>query len=191
MICKVSNPAFDRSFTTVSYNGVEVISINQKTAIYDSYVYFHINESAVDDALSKSLTAAEEKAENEKTGNSSSTEEKAEDKKPSLTEFQKKLAHRLLQLEFIVFEDGAQRGYGKMIGTQFPYLQALRKENQNEHDELIDSSERYKKLLSMFPDWTDKNNLQPKYEAKDVGVLAALAGTLGQHGEGVEQCSIM
>lgn len=169
---KTNNPAFDLSITTISYNGVEVISINQKTAIYDSYVYFNINEKAILEALSKP--------------------EMEEEKQVKLSSFQQKLADRIRQIEFIVFEDGADRGYGKMLSAQLPYLQALRKENPEEHDQLISSNERYKKLFEMFPDWTDKNNLQPKYEARDVGIFAIMAHHSAQNSEdGKPECSIM
>jgi hypothetical protein len=173
--CNVKNPAFDRQYTTVSYNGVEVISINQKTAIYDSYCYFNVSENAVEEALAKPEVVEDEKAENT----------------VKLTAFQQKVTDRLTQLVSIIFEDGAQRGYAKWIGIQLEHLRTLKQENTTEHDQLINSNAQYKKLLDMFPDWIDINNLQRKYEAQDVGAVMALAGTLGKDGEGLEKCSIM
>lgn len=154
--CKANDSAFDRTETTITYKGVEVISINQKTAIYDSYCYFNISEQAVEEALAKQ-----------------EVEEKSENEAVKLTKFQKKLADRLSQVEFIVFGEGAQLGYGKMLGAQFPYLQALKKENPAEHDQLINSNEKYKKLLEMFPNWTDAFNLQGRYQDQDVGPFLA------------------
>ena len=103
---------------------------------------------------------------------------------------QKKLDQELSQLANIVFEDGAQRGYGKHISSYLKKLVDLKKENTTEHDQLISTNEQYKNLLTMFPDWTDAKNLQRKYEAADVGPFMAVAGTLGQDGE-KEQCRIM
>jgi len=149
------HPAFDRREIYISFNGVEVININQKTAMLDAWVMFHLNEDNVKEALSKTDVIPE--------------------KAPKLTEFQSRLASRLGQLEFVIFEDGAQRGYGKTIGQQFPYLIELRNENPEEHDKLIASNEQYKKLYEMFPEWKEVNNLQRKYEKMDVGVFAVLS----------------
>lgn len=163
------HPAFDRREITVSFNEVEVISINQKTAMYDAWVHCHLNAKNIEEALLKKDVIPE--------------------KKPELTEYQEKLANRLLQLEDIIFGDGAQRGYGSFIGAQFPYLIKLREENPEEHDKFIASKESYKKLYQMFPNWTDRNNLQRKYEAMDVGVFAAMSAS-SYDGE-PPQCRLM
>lgn len=156
--CKEKNPAFDRRELTVTLNGEEVISINQKTAIYDAYVYFHLNEKNIKAALLKTDYIPPEPPE-----------------PPKLTEYQEKLAERLLQLEGIIFGNMAQRGYGSYIGLQFPYLTKLRNENPEEHDKFIASNDHYKKLYEMFPNWTDPNNLQRRYEAMDAGPFMAMS----------------
>lgn len=150
------NPDFDRSYTRISLNGIEVISINQKTASYDSWVMFNINKDRLEEALAKNAEVV--------IPNSAS----------ALTEFQVRLKDRLRQLESIIFEDGAQRGYGKLIGAQLTELKQLQQENPQEHDELISSNAQYQKLVEMFPSWTDSKNLQPKYEAQDVGAFSTL-----------------
>ncbi len=187
MQCKIDNLRFNCTVTAVSYNGVEVISIKQQTAIYDSYVYFNINEKEIDKALTKSLSGAKGKIVIKKTDKSPSLEEKKEDKNTQLTKFQKNLADRLSVIEFIVFDGGAETGHGSVLGEQLPCLQALRKENPEEDDKLMNSSDRYKELITMFPEWTDKYNLQPAYEAKN----AAKLGTLEQDNDGHEQCKMM
>ncbi len=150
-----THPQFDRREIYISFNGVEVIKINQKTAMYDAWVMFNLNEENIKEALSRpDLIPA---------------------KAPELTPFQSRLAMRLGQLKFVIFGDGAQRGYGKTIGDQFPYLIEMRKENPEEHDKFIASNEQYKKLYEMFPDWKDVNHLQKKYEDMDVGVFAVLS----------------
>jgi len=169
-------PAFDRNEYSVKYNNVEVITINQKTAIYDSWVYFHLNSSAITQAIELNEEITPEQAHNM-------------NKEPELTEYQQRLSERLSQLEFIIFGGGASRGYGKMIGVQFPYLKDLRAENPQEHDAFLQTKDNYKELAEMFPSWNDHKGLQAKYESADVGVFAAL-GASSENGEPPE-CSIM
>ena len=169
-------PAFDRNEYSIKYNNVEVITINQKTAIYDSWVYFNLNSSAIEQAIELNEEIAPEQA-------------KEMYKEPELTEYQQRLEERLSQLEFIIFRDGASRGYGKMIGAQFPYLKDLRAENPQEHDAFLQTKDNYKKLVEMFPSWNDHKGLQAKFEAADVGVFATLGAT-SDNGEPPE-CTIM
>lgn len=161
--CERHTPAFDKINYTLYYNDVSVITINQKTAIYDAYIYFNISTSSVDEALAKNAEISEKELGEKKSA------------APKLTEYQKRLVNRLRQLEFIIFEDGADRGYGSSIAQQFPYLQDLKRENPEEHDQLILNNERYKQLFEMFPAWTDPNHLQAHYEARDVGPFVALS----------------
>ena len=46
--------------TTVRYNGVDLISIREKTASWDPWVVFSFDESKVDEALVEKATEAEE-----------------------------------------------------------------------------------------------------------------------------------
>ena len=114
--CEKRTPDFDKVMYNIYYNDVSVISINQKTAIYDAYVYFNISASSVEEALAKNAETTEEEA----------IEKYAE---PVLTNYQQRLASRLSQLVFIVFEGGASRGYGRDIGNQCQLLNELKKEN--------------------------------------------------------------
>lgn len=173
--CEKITPDFDEVRYEIYYNDVSVINISQKTAIYDAYVYFNISASAVEEALAKNTEITEQEA-------------LAKSTKPELTEYQTRLADRLAQLVGIIFEGGASRGYGSMIGAQFSYLIALRKENPIEHDALIASNPRYTKLLEMFPNWSDPNHLQARYERMDVGPFAAMSA--GSE-DGTNQCRIM
>lgn len=50
----------------------------------------------------------------------------------------------------------------------------MQTENQQEHDELINSHSQYKQLMEKFPGWNDKHNLQPYYEKQDLGPMAFL-----------------
>ncbi len=153
---KKRTPAFDRSHSIISLNGIEIITISQKTASYDSYVYFNFDLPAIDNALAKNA-------------------EKHEPIKKVLTEYQTSLRTPLLALESIIFESGAQRGYGKYIGHELERLRNLKQLNPGEHDAFVYSESNYKKLLEMFPDWLDSNNLQPTYEAQDVGPYLCMA----------------
>lgn len=154
-----SNPDFDKVHGSVKYNGIEVITFHQKTAIYDPYVQFNLFEMNIEEALSKPVSAAEEKV----------------DEDPAILDYRRRLTDRLFELEGIIFGDAARRGYGSWIGLQFPYLIALREENPAEHDAVIASNEHYTKLLEMFPNWSDPKGLQARYVAMDVGPFAALA----------------
>lgn len=157
--CEQHNPAFDRRTFDLSFRGKEVVSVSQKTAIYDQYVYCDIDSDAIEEAIQlPKLEPSQEK---------------------QLSAYQHRLAERLSQLEFIIFEDGADRGYGKMISAQFPYLKELQAENPQEYRELMDSNPRYLKLEEMFPDWIDRHNLQSQYEARDAGPFAAMAASPG------------
>ncbi len=89
----------------------------------------------------------------------------------------------------IIFGGGASRGYGSWIGAQCEHLRKLRAENPNEHDALIESNERYKELLSMFPDWKDSKNLQARYERMDAGPFMAMSAS-SEDGSRPE-CSMM
>lgn len=168
-------PAFDRNIYSIKYNNVEVITINQKTAIYDSWVYFNLNSSAIEKAIKLN-----EKIDTNQAGDMY--------KSPELTEYQQRLTERLSQLEFIVFNGGASRGYGKMIGAQFPYLRELQEENPQEHDAFLQTKKNYKELIEMFPRWSDPKGLQSKFEASDAGVFAVLGAT-SDNGEPSE-CTI-
>jgi hypothetical protein len=167
--CEKHTPDFDKIRYDIYYNEVEVISIRQKTAIYDSYVFFDITASSVEEALAKSA-------------------EMAVVAKPELSEYQVRLTDHLQQLVGIIFEGGASRGHGSMIGCQFPYLRELRKENPIEHDALIASNSRYKELLEMFPNWTDPQYLQGRYERMDAGPLAAMSAISE---DGTNPCKMM
>lgn len=151
---KKEQPAFDFIVTNVSLNALEVITITHKTAIYDNYVYFNLHKDNIKQALLR--------------------EDIIPEKKSEFTDFQKKIADRLCQLQYICFEGGAERGYGKMIGAQLGYLKKYHKKNPEEHDTLINSKQSYKKLYDMFPDWKDVNKLQQKYESRDVGPFSAI-----------------
>ena len=169
---------FDKINGSIEYNGVEVASVMQKTAVWDPWVMFSINVSKVDEVIAKD-------AERTKPPE----EEKAEE--PAVAAYHAKLESRLLQLTNIIFEGGAARGYATSISVQFPYLQELRKEDPVEHDKVIKSSDRYTELFKMFPDWTDPSNLQAKYEAMDVGPFMAMAAAGSRTGEGSGECCIM
>lgn len=142
-------------------NDIKVISVYQKTAIHAPDLQFEISPSAVDKALAKNDEPLVKK----------------ESESKNLTKYQKRLIDRLRQLKSIIFGDGASRGYSNMIAEQIRHLRELRKENPDEHDDLIKSNEHYRKLLKMFPDWTDRFYLQPQYEAKDAGLLATMAAS--------------
>jgi len=166
-----NTPDFDKVHYTVLYNGTEVISVNQKTAMYDSYVYCNISKSSIDLALTK----------NEEF-------DQAQKNKPVMSDYQNELIDRLRQLENIIFEGGASRGYGRYIGLQFPYLIEFKKQNPEEHDAVIAGNPRYKKLFEMFPNWTDPNHLQATYEQRDVGPFMALSAA-SENGQA--ECRIM
>lgn len=174
--CERRTPDFDKVNYDIFYNDVRVISINQKTAAYDSYVYFNISSPAVVEALAKNAEITEEQA-------------VAMTAAPELTAYQKRLASRLSQLANIIFEGGASRGYGSMIGTQCQLLRELKAENPAEHDALIASNPRYQELLEMFPNWTDSKNLQATYMLRDAGLFKAMSAS-SEDGTPPE-CSIM
>lgn len=160
--CERQTPDFDKVMYNIYYNDISVISINQKTAMYDAYVYFNISAPSVEEALAKNAEITEEEA-------------IAKSTKPVLTKYQKRLADRLSQLVNIIFEDGASRGYGSWIGAQCEHLRKLKTENPGEHDALIASNKQYQELLGMFPDWRDSHNLQARYERMDAGPFAAMS----------------
>lgn len=168
-------PDFDKINTTIKYNGVDLISIRQKTAVWDSWVIFSFDESKVDEALAKNATEAEVS--------------KADDS--VITEYHGRLKGRLRQLEAIIFEGGASRGYGSFIRAQFPYLLELRRENVEEHDKLIQSNKRYTELYEMFPNWTDPRNLQARYMRMDVSPFMAMASARRDGDYDQEKCCIM
>lgn len=89
----------------------------------------------------------------------------------------------------IIFQGGADRGYGKFISAQFPYLRELKAENPEEYKQLIESNEQYQQLEEMFPSWTDPNNLQRQYERRDVGLFAAVSS--GSRDGSAPECNIM
>ncbi len=89
--------------------------------------------------------------------------------KPKLTDFQKRLANRLMNVEFIIFGSGAESGHARAIADQLKNLRDLRNENPAEHDSLIASKDTYKKLYAMFPNWTDTKGAQKRYESMDDG----------------------
>lgn len=154
--CTVKDPTFDRSETTVTYNGVTVISINQKTAMYDQFCYFTIRAKAVEEALN-AKPVAENKADE---GLKPDAGDKKAEASVELTEFQERLAGRLSQVELIVSGAGAESEYGlSMLEAQLENLRELKKENSIEHDQLINSKEKYKKLLAMFPNWANEKSL--------------------------------
>jgi phosphoribosylamine-glycine ligase len=72
------------------------------------------------------------------------------EEKQKLTEYQEKLKTYLRNLEIIIFEDGAERGYAKMICGQLQELIKLREENLEEHNKFIDGNKNYSKLYKMF-----------------------------------------
>ena len=60
-----------------------------------------------------------------------------------------------------------------------------------EHDKLIQSDERNKKLYEMFPNWTDPRNLQARYMRMDVGPFMAMASARRDGDYDQEKCCIM
>lgn len=92
-----------------------------------------------------------------------------QNKKPALTDFQKRLANRLMNVEFIIFGSGAESGHARAIADQLKCLRDLRKENPSEHDSLIASEDTYKKLYAMFPNWTDTKGMQKRLKSMDAG----------------------
>src|SRR5436190_4536319 len=166
---KEMHPAFDRREIQVKFNGLEVISINQKTAMYDSWVFCDLDEKNIEQALL--------------------CKELIPEKEHELTEYQKGLNGSLRLLETIIFEDGAQRGYGKMIGYHLQQLVKLREENPDEHSKFIANNGNFIKLYEMFPNWTDINNLQKKYEAMDVGPFTV--ASVNNYDGTSQQCRLM
>jgi hypothetical protein len=167
---KEMHPAFDRREIHGKFNELEVISINQKTAMYDSWVFFYLDEKNIEQALLH--------------------KEFIPEKKQELTEYQKKLNTCLRSLETIIFEDGVQRGYGKMIGHHLQQLIELREENLEEHNKFIASKENYTKLYKIFPNWEDKTGLQKEYEAMKVNPFI-VASTNDYDGTSQQQCRLM
>lgn len=104
------------------------------------------------------------------------TEQEAEEKsrKPQLTEYQTRLVDLIRQVEFIVFGPGAEAGYGKCLGEQLSLLRTLKSENPVEHDQLINGNTTYQRLITMFPNWVDRNNRQAHYESRDIGPVPAM-----------------
>lgn len=86
------------------------------------------------------------------------------------------LYNRICTLHNIVLGDGAQRGYGKLIGCNLELLRAIRAENPTEHDVFINADEDYKKLWKLFPNWTDAYELQKDFVAEDIGLAACMDG---------------
>jgi len=164
-------PDFDKVNYIIRFNGVEIISINQKTAMYDAYVYCNIHTSAVELALTKNEEFTQEQT-----------------SKPKLSDYQVRLVGRLHQLEGVIFEGGASKGYARCIPAQLHELIELKKENPQEHDAVIASNLRYRQLVKMFPNWIDSKNLQAQYEHTDVGPFAALSAA-SEDGDG--PCCIM
>ncbi|EDP47044.1 hypothetical protein [Rickettsiella grylli] len=162
-------PAFDRREIHVQLNGFEVISINQKTAIYDSWVFCNLNKKNIEQALL--------------------CKEFIPEKKQELTEYQKRLNGCLRSLEIIIFEDGAQRGYANTIGDHLQQLIKLSEENPNEHNKLIAHNKNYTQLYEMFPHWVDQYELQKKYSAMEVNPLTV--ASTGHYDGTLQQCRPM
>lgn len=101
-----NRPVFDKVEHRVFYNDIEVINVNQKTAMWDPYIFFKIFADNVQKALEKNAEISEQElGENYKN--------------KELTHFQEKVKGKLDDLKMIVFEGGAARGYATLIGENF------------------------------------------------------------------------
>ncbi len=144
---------------SIYYNDTRVITINQKTTFQDATVSFNFGTSSViEAALEKNKEISDEEAK-------------------KISEYQANLVKYIIDLEMVVFNGGAQRGWADKIRPILSKLNYLNGENPTAHDVLIESNQRYKKVLDLFPGWIDVNNLEPQYKSMDINPWGALAST--------------
>lgn len=141
---RVINEDFDRTKTIYSFDGINIISVEFKSAVYDPYMIFRPDHTGLKKAIEKSIN--------------SSNETKKEDN-DNLIKFYNRIEDHMYQIQYI--HTIVKKDESALL-IQLGHMRKLREENQVDHDAYV---KQYHNIwYKLYPEWNNKiittNNTQ-------------------------------